>query len=148
MKTIRFILTSIFLLFVAQSMAVAQSTNITETFKKHFNETVQQVQQTENADEKRFILNESFTKMLDSIDRIESVANLSENESAMLSSYKNGLLEKQNELNGLDGFNEVLDEDLDDFSNFSQDYMEQANRTVTIGVTTALLILIILLLVA
>jgi hypothetical protein len=148
MKTIRFITASIFLLFAAQSMAVAQSTNITETFKKHFNETVQQVQQTENADEKRFILNESFTKMLTSIDRIESMATLSDDESALLSAYKNDLLEKKNELNGLDGFDRVLDEDLDEFSNFSQDFMEQANRTITIGVTTALLILIILLLVA
>jgi hypothetical protein len=148
MKTLRFILASIFLLFAAQSMAVAQSTNITETFKKHFNETVQQVQQTENADEKRFILNESFTKMLNSIDRIESMATLSEDENMLLSAYKNDLLEKKNELNGLDGFDRVLDEDLDDFCNFSQDLMEQANRTVTIGVSTVLLILIILLLVA
>ncbi|MDZ7719893.1 MAG: hypothetical protein U5K72_13835 [Balneolaceae bacterium] len=146
MKTIRLLITSIFLLFAVQSMAVAQSTNITETFKKHFNETVQEVQQAESADEKRLILNESFTKMIDAIDRIESLANLSEEETAQLQSYKLGIEEKQNELNGLDGFDEVQDEDLEDFSNFSQDFMEQADRTVTIGVTTVLLILIILLL--
>jgi hypothetical protein len=146
MSTIRLITTSILLLFAVQSLAVAQSTNITETFKKHFNETVQQVQQTENADEKRTILNESFTKMIDALDRIESRANLSEDEIAQLQSFKNGIEEKQNELNGLDGFDEIMDEDLDDFSNFSQDFMEQANRTVTIGVSTALLILIILIL--
>ncbi len=126
-------------------MAAAQSTNITETFKKHFNETVQQVQQTESADEKRMILNESFTKMIVAIDRIESLANLSEDERALLSSYKNDLSEKQNELNGLDGFEQVEDADLDDFSSFSQDYLEQAYRTITIGVTTAVLIIILLL---
>lgn len=146
MSTIRLITTSILLLFAVQSLAVAQSTNITETFKKHFNETVQQVQQTENADEKRTILNESFTKMIDALNRIESRANLSEDEIAQLQTFKNGIEEKQNELNGLDGFDEIMDEDLDDFSNFSQDFMEQANRTVTIGVSTALLILIILIL--
>lgn len=147
MRTIRLITTSIFLLFAVHSISVAQSTDITETFKKHFNETVQQVHQAESADEKRLILNESFSKMITALDRIESRANLSEEESAMLSSYRNDISEKQSELNGLDGFDEIQDEDLDDFSNFSQDFMEQANRTITIGVTTALLILIILLLI-
>ena len=146
MRTIRLTMAAIFILFAIQSVAVAQSTNISESFKKHFNETVQQVQQTENSDEKRMILNESFTKMITAIDRIESRANLSEDEIAQLHSYKLGIEEKQNELNGLDGFDEVLDEDLDDFSNFSQDFVEQANRTITIGVGTALLILIILIL--
>ena len=146
MKTIRFITTSIFLIFAVQSLAVSQTVNVTETLKQHFNETVQQVQQTENADEKRLILDESFTKMIIAIDRIESQANLSEDQIAQLHSYKLGIVEKQNELNGLDGFEEVLDEDLDDFSSFSQDFVEQANRTITIGIGTALLILIILLL--
>lgn len=146
MKTIRLLLTTAFLMFAVQSMAVAQTVDITETFKKHFNETVQQVQETENADEKRVILNDSFTKMTTVLDRIESRVDLSEEETAQLQSYKLGIEEKLNELNGLDGFDEVQDEDLDDFSNFSQDFMEQADRTVTIGVTTALLILIILLL--
>lgn len=146
MKTIRLLITSIFLIFAAQSMAVAQSTNITETFKKHFNETVEEVQQAENAGEKRLILNKSFTKMITALDRIESRANLSEDETAQLQSYKLSIVEKQNELNGLDGFGKIQNKNLDNFSVYSQNAMEQANRTVTIGVTTALLILIILLL--
>lgn len=128
-----------------QSVAVAQSVNLTETFKKSFNETFEEVQYTESADEKRTILNEKFSKMINVIDRIESKANLSEDESNQLSSYKAGLLEKQNELNGLDGFDEILDEDLDDFSEYSQQFFEQANRTITIGVGTAILIAILLL---
>lgn len=147
MKTIRLLITTAFLVFAMHSIANAQTVDITEMFKKHFNETAQQVQKTESADEKRVILNESFTKMMTVIDRIDSRANLTENESAMLESYKSGITEKLNELNGQDGFDEVMDEDLDDFSDYSQQYFEQANRTVTIGVTTALLILIILLLI-
>lgn len=146
MKTIRLLITTAFLVFAIHSITNAQTVDVTEMFKKHFNETVQQVQQTESADEKRVILNESFTKMITAIDRIDSQANLTEDETAQLQSYKLGIAEKQNELNGLDGFDEVQDEDLEDFSNFSQDFMEQADRTVTIGVTTLLLILIILLL--
>jgi len=146
MKTLRPILSTILLLFAFQSMAVAQSTSITETFKKHFNETVQQVHETDHADEKRVILNDSFSKMLTALDRIESLANLSEDEVAQLNSYRSDIAEKQNELNGLDGFDEIMDEDLDDFSNFSQDFMEQANRTITIGASTLVLIIILLLL--
>lgn len=147
MKTIRFLLATIFLVFAIHSIADAQKIDITETFKKHFNETVQQVQETENADEKRVILNDSFNKMITVIDRIESRTNLTEDESAVLESYKSDIAEKLYELNGQAGFDEVMDEDLDDFSNYSQQYFEQADRTVTIGVTTVLLILIILLLI-
>ena len=146
MKTLYTILASMLFVFAFQTTTFAQSTDLTETFKKHFNETVLAVQETENADEKRAILNESFDKMITAIDRIESRASLTEEESANLESYKLDLTEKMNELNGLDGFDEIMDEDLDDFSNFSQDFIEQANRTVTIGIGTALLILIILLL--
>jgi hypothetical protein len=146
MKTLNTFLTSILLVFAFQTASFAQSTNITETFKEHFNKTVQEVHETDNADEKRAILNESFDKMIRAIDQIESKASLTEDEIAMLDNYKLGLTEKKSELNGLDGFDEIMDEDLDDFSNFSQDFIEQANRTITIGVTTALLILIILLL--
>lgn len=146
MKTLYTILASFLLVFAFQTAAFAQSANITETLKKHFNETVQEVHETEDADEKRAVLNESFSKMITALDRIESLASLTEEESAALSSYKLGITEKVNELNGLDGFDEIMDEDLDDFSNFSQDFIEQANRTITIGIGTALLILVILLL--
>lgn len=147
MKTIRLLITTAFLVFAIHSIADAQKVDIAEMFKKHFNETVQQVQETESADEKRVILNESFTKMITVIDRIDSRVNLTEGESAMLESYKIGIAEKINELNGQADFDEVLDEDLDDFSNYSQQYFEQADRTVTIGVTTVLLIVLILLLI-
>jgi len=146
MRIIRTFIYSILLAFAMQSVAVAQSVNLTETFKKSFNETVQEVQHAEDASEKRTLLNEKFSKMITVIERIEASATLSEDESNQLSSYKSGLAEKQNELNGLDGFDEILDEDLDDFSEYSQQFFEQANRTITIGVGTAILIAILLLL--
>lgn len=145
MKTLYTILASVLLLCAIQSTSVAQSMNITESFKKHFNETVQAVQETDNADEKRAILNESFNKMITVIDRIESMASLNDDEISLLAAYKFDLTEKQNQLNGLDGYDEIMDEDLDGFSNYSQDMIEQANRTITIGLGTALLVLIILL---
>lgn len=146
MRTLYTIITSILIVCTIQTVSFAQSADVTETFKKHFNETVEEVKETDKADEKRAILNESFDKMITAINRIESKASLTEDESAQLASYKLDLTEKLNELNGQDGFDEIMDEDLDEYSDYAQDSMEQANRTVTIGVTTALLILIILLL--
>lgn len=84
--------------------------------------------------------------MLTALERIESKANLNEDEADQLLSFKNEIEEMQNELNGQDGFTEIQDEDLVDFSEYSQQYFEQANRTITISVTTALLIIVILLL--
>lgn len=148
MRKIQLIITTIILLFAIQSSALAQSSDITETFKKHFNKTVQEVHQTEDVEEKRSILNNSYNKMISALEKVESKANLNEDEIGQLQSYKNGIEEMQNELNGLDGFTEIQDEDLVEFSEYSQQYFEQANRTVTISVTTALLIIIVLLLIA
>lgn len=146
MRTLLLTFTALLLAGTLQSVSVAQTANLTETFKIHFNETVENVKETESAVDKKKLLNESFNKLIAAIDLIESRASLSDYERTEIATYKIELKEKLNELNGLDGFDEVADEDLDDFSDYSQDSMEQANSTITIGVTTALLILIILLL--
>ena len=145
MKTLYSIFASLLMICAIQTESFSQSVNITESFKKHFNETVQAVHETDNAEKKRVILNESLHKMISTLDRIESLVSLTGDESARLLSLKFDLTEKLNELNGLDGYDQIVDQDLNDFSNFTQDMMEQANRTVTIGASTALLILIILL---
>ncbi len=146
MKKIHLTTISVFLVFAIQSVAVAQSINLTETFKKSFNKTVQEVHKTENATQKRKLLNESFSKMTMAIERIESKAKLSEEESAQLVSFKGEIQDKKSELNGTDGFDRVLDKNLNDFSDYSQQYFEQADRTITIGLTAALLIVLILIL--
>lgn len=145
MKTLLTALTTIVLVLTFQSVSLAQS-NVSESFKKHFNETVLEVKNTTSPIEKRDLLNESFGKMMSTIDRIESNVKLDASNSMNLDAFRSGLNEKISELNGLEGFDKVGDEELDEFSDYSQDYIEQANRTITIGVTTALLILIILLL--
>lgn len=146
MRTTLLTISSIFFLCASYSIAIAQPSNITETFNKQFNETFQQVQQTNNADEKRELLNESFTQMITTVNRVQSLSTLKEKDSVQLNAFKNDLQQKQNELNGLDGSDKVSDEDLDEFSSSSQDLIQNANRTVTIGLGTALLIILILIL--
>ena len=126
--------------------ATAQSHSLTETLKEHMNETTVHVKAAESADEKREILNESFDKMMKVVDKIETKAQLSGDELAQIQLLKDEIQERSSELNGLDGYDEVADADLDDFSDYSQQMMEQASRNITLSLTTALLIVIILLL--
>ena len=121
--------------------------SLTEILKTHMNETVQSVKEADDADEKRAILDDSFSKMLTAIEKIEEQSRLTDSEQEQLSTLKQNITEKSNQLNGLDGFDEIADEDLDDFSDYSQQDMEQANRTITISLTTVLLVIIILLLI-
>lgn len=146
MKALQMVPLLILMVFTMHTAAYAQSPNVTEAFKKHFNETVQNVHEAEHAEDKRSILNKSLNRMITTIDRIESLTSLDTDESNSLNSYKVGLTDLLSELNGVDGYEGVADEDLDEFSSYSQNFIEQANRTITIGVTTALLILVILLL--
>lgn len=146
MKVLKTSLSLIIFLAISQSAAVSQSTNLTETFKKHMNVTVQEVKNEENTEEKRAILDRSFNKMLSAIDKIESNATLSEKELAQLHSYKDQIVEKSNQLNGRKDYDKVQGKDLDEFTDYVQQDMEQADRVLTISLTTALLIVIILLL--
>lgn len=146
MKYLHLFITTIFLAFTIPSVTMAQSVDITETYKKSFNETVQEVKSTADADEKRKLLNDSFGKMITGLERIESKMELSEDERAQLKTYKSDIQEKKAELNGANNFDKVQDKDLNNFSDYSQQYFEQAARTITIGLTTVLLIVIILIL--
>src|SRR5690554_5290048 len=146
MKSIKIICYAIAFLFSIQTAAVAQSDNISEIFKEHINKTAQEVKSTDNPDEKRALLNDSFERMLTAIEKIETRASLTEAELARLEAMKVEIEDRSNQLNGLDGYDEVMDEDLDDFNDYSQQSMEQARRTITISVTTLLLVIIILLL--
>jgi len=59
---------------------------------------------------------------------------------------KNKIVDKKNGLNGIDGFARIEDKYFDEFTDYSQQYIEQSDRTITIGLTAVLLIVIIILL--
>lgn len=146
MKALRISLSLIIFLAISQSPAISQSTDLAETFKKHMNETVQEVKNEDNPEKKRAILDRSFNKMFTAIDKIESNATLSDKELAQLQAFKENIVEKSNQLNGRKDYDRISGVDLDEFSDYVQQDMEQADRILTISLTTALLIVIILLL--
>jgi hypothetical protein len=146
MKTVQRLLGAALLLLALQTTAQAQSADVSEIFKQHFNQTAQAVKSTSDPVEQRALLNDSFSKMLETIDYISSNSNLTPDEEAQLASLKNTISEKKDELNGQNGFDEIADEDLVDYTDYSQQSMEQANRNITLSLTAALLIILIIIL--
>ncbi|MEP1306459.1 MAG: hypothetical protein ABJK11_05295 [Balneola sp.] len=143
-KFILSILTLAFIGFV--SPVNAQSGIDAEAkFKKHINNMVKSVEKAESPDQKREILNNSFDDLIGAIEKVEGMSVVPEADKKGLTTLKADIQDKKDELNGINGFQPVQSKNLNNFANFVQQDMEQAD-TVTIGVTTLLLIIIILLL--
>src|SRR5690554_4454600 len=124
----------------------AQSSKAQEIIKKNINEMVIDVERTSNPTEKRKVLNKTFDKFFTTIERVEKMESVSADDKAGLNEFKASFVEKKNELNGLNGFAKVPDIQLNNYANFVQQNFEQADRIVTVSLTTVLLIVLILLL--
>lgn len=146
MKILNTISLSIALILTTSVISYAQSGDATKKIKTYINNVVQKVETTEEPERKRAILNESFDDMIDAFDRVESMNRIPAKDKEGIALLKKNILEKQNELNGQKGYKKVADNQLNNFVNYVQQDMEQAN-TITISVTTLLLIIIILLLI-
>ena len=124
----------------------AQSTDGHEALKQHINTVVEQVEEAESPEQKRDVLDESLSDIITAIDRVSERRSVSSADKKGLAELKKQLTERRNELNGINGFKKVPNNQLNQYANFIQQDMEQADA-VTISVTTLLLIIIILLLI-
>jgi hypothetical protein len=113
--------------------------------QKYFNDAAIKVKATEDASVKREILNESFESMFKALNVVQNIGLVSQEENAGIDIFKTSLKEKQDELNGLNGFERVQDAQLNNFSNYVVQDMEQAS--ITISLVAVLLIIIILVLI-
>ena len=134
---------SIFMVFV---LAIPVNADGKDELKQYFSKAADKVKATENADEKREILNESFNNMSKILDKVLSSELISENDRAGIKQYKAILQEKQNELKGSSGYDRVPDTQLNNFANYVVQDMEQADSTVTISVIAVILIIILVVL--
>lgn len=114
--------------------------------QKHFSDAAREVKATENASEKRTILNESFQRMSKALDKVQSLALISKDDRVGIDRFKATLQEKQDELAGSNGYVRVSDEQLNAFSDYVVQDMEQAAEMITISVVTLLLIIILIVL--
>ena len=145
MKTKFYFLIIFFLTFFVSS-AIA-SNNPKEELKKYFNDAAQKVKQTDNPVEKRLILNKTYGRVLTALDVLNNYPFLNKDEKKGIQIYKSTTQDKYDELNGLNGYKKVNDNNLDKFADYSVQSIEQANTLViSISVTTLLIIIIIILL--
>jgi hypothetical protein len=134
---------SIFMMFV---LAIPVNADGKDELKQYFSKAADEVKSTENADEKREILNESFNNMSKILDKVLSSELISENDRAGIKQYKAILQEKQNELKGSNGYDRVPDTQLNNFANYVVQDMEQADSTITISVIAVILIILLVVL--
>jgi len=113
-----------------------------DELQKYFSNTASKVKATENASEKRKILNESFQSMSKALDKVQNSVLISKNDRIGIDHLKTSLQKKQDELAGSNGFVRVSDEQLNDFSDYVVQDMEQAEM-ITISVVTLLLIILL-----
>jgi hypothetical protein len=117
-----------------------------ESIQNYFSDTAVKVKATTDPAEKRAILHESLQTMSKALDKIESIGMISQDDRAGIDRFKTSLQENLDELTGNNGYERVSDGQLNDFSQYVVQDMEQADKTITIGIVTALLIVIIIIL--
>lgn len=117
-----------------------------DRIQKYFNDTASKVKATTDPAEKRAILDQSFQNMSKALDKVQSSPLISKEDRAGLGQLKATIQENQDELTGSNGYERVPDTQLNAFSEYVVQNMEQADRTITISLVTALLIVIIIIL--
>jgi hypothetical protein len=128
-------------------LALSASAEGRDGLRKYFNDAATKVKATDNPSEKRTILNESFQTMAKALTMVQSSPLISKDDRAGLERFKAALQEKQDELAGNNGYVRVSDGQLNAFSNYVVQDMEQADQTITISVVTLLLIIILIVLI-
>lgn len=114
--------------------------------QKHFNKVANKVKATENAAEKRAILENSFKDMSEALDKVQSSFLVSKEDKDGIEDLKASLKENQDELAGINGYERVPDAQLNNFSNYVVQNMEQADSTITISVVALVLIILLVVL--
>ena len=117
-----------------------------DNLQGYFNDTACKVKATTDPAQKYEILNHSLQTMSKALDKVQSSPLISKEDRAGIDRFKAALQEKQDELTGSNGYDRVSDAQLNAFSDYVVQDMEQAAQSITISLVAALLIVIILIL--
>lgn len=148
MKLFKYTVMLLAFLFATQSAtasAIGDRDEALDMFKTYINTMVQKVEKAKKPAKKREILNNSFDEMTAAFDKALSFGVVSKKDRKAINTFKADIEQKKNELNGLDGYKKVANNNLNDFANYVQQDLEQAD-TVTFSISAVLLVLIIILL--
>jgi hypothetical protein len=114
--------------------------------QKYLSDAATRAKATTNPAEKRQILDESFNTMFTALDMAQSLPFISKSDSIGIVRFKATLQGKQDELAGRNGYVRVADTQLNAFSNYVVQDMEQADEVITISLVTLVIIILIVLL--
>lgn len=114
--------------------------------QKYFSDAATRAMATANPVEKRQILNESFQTMFTALDLAQRLPFVSRDDSLGIVSFRATLQEKQDELAGRNGYVRVSDQQLNAFSNYVVQDIEQADEVITISLVTLILIILLVVL--
>jgi len=117
-----------------------------EDLKKYFSDTASKVKATSEPSQKREILNNSLQAMSNALDKVQSSPLVSKEDRVGMDRFKADIRQIQDELAGNNGYERVPDAQLNAFSDYVVQDMEQADKQITIGLVSALLIVIIIIL--
>lgn len=109
--------------------------------QKYFSDAATKVKATNIASEKRIILDESFHTIFKALDVVQSSPSISKDDRAGIDRFKASLQEKQDELLGRNGYVRVSDEQLNAFSDYVVQDMEQADGILNARVAIMLFII-------
>jgi len=133
------------MMFVLVQVGTAGGKNAIQTY---FNDTACKVKATADPEQKREIMEKSLQTMSKALEKAETMGLISQDDRAGIDLLKTSLQEKQDELAGTNGFQRVADDQLNAYSNYVVQDMEQATQTITISLVALLLIIIIVVLIA
>jgi hypothetical protein len=115
--------------------------------QNYFSDAACKVKATADPSQKRLILDGKLQIMAEALSKVESSPLVSKADRAGIDRLGASLQEKRDELAGANGYARVSDDRLNAFSDYVVQDMEQADKTITISVVTALLIVIIIILI-
>ena len=144
MLNIRIILTVILSFFLLQT---SKADDLKKELQKYINEIITEVKEAETPDEKREILNDLFEDLQSSFSAAKNSPYVPEEDHKGIDILETKMRDRHNELNGLDGFEKVPDNKLNEFATFTLQDIEQADTVITISLTTLLLIIILAILI-
>ena len=128
-------------------LALPASAEGKDGLQKYFNDAATKVKATNDPSEKRAILNESFQTMAKALNIVQNSPLISKDDRVGLERFRVALQAKQDELVGNNGYVRVADGQLNNFSNYVVQDMEQADQVITISVVTLILIIILIVLI-
>jgi hypothetical protein len=128
-------------------MASVGTEKLEDKLKVYMNDITLKVKSTDDPEEKRAVLNETLLKIVDAIETVEELPTITDRERSLIAQFKGDIQDKYDELNGLNGFERVADEDLDIFTDYVMQDLEQARSYITLGIGAFIIIILLIILI-